>query len=60
MYRGLNYALAVVDQHGEQWLVEKNIGNDMEVSVRAGAAILTLAQELQRSRDVSPVSAFRP
>lgn len=46
MYRGLRYALAVVDQHGEQWLVERNVGNDMELGARAAPAIAALAREM--------------
>lgn len=49
MHRGLRYALAVVDQHGERWTVEKNIGNDMAVSPAAAQAIAALAREMMAS-----------
>lgn len=46
MHRGLAYALAVVDQHGERWLVERNRGNDMEIAPSAAAAITALARRM--------------
>jgi capsular polysaccharide biosynthesis protein len=32
MYRRMPYALAVVDQHGENWVITKNRGNDLEIA----------------------------
>ncbi|WP_375293375.1 DUF563 domain-containing protein [Siccirubricoccus sp. G192] len=35
MHRGLAYGLAIIDQHGDRPVVERNIGNDMEIAPAA-------------------------
>lgn len=32
MHRRLPYALAVLDQHGDKWVIEQNRGNDLELA----------------------------
>lgn len=44
--RGLHYGLAVVDQSGANWVVERNVGNDLEVAPDAMAALTALAASL--------------
>jgi capsular polysaccharide biosynthesis protein len=46
MYRNLNYGLAVVDQHGEQYVIEQNRGNDLEIAASAVQPLRALVYEL--------------
>ena len=39
MYRGLPYALAVADQHGENYVIANNRGNDIEIAPEGLAEI---------------------
>lgn len=45
-YRGLPYALAVVDQQGDRWVVENNRGNDLHLAPEAIPQLRATAREL--------------
>jgi capsular polysaccharide biosynthesis protein len=45
-FRGLPYALAVVDQVGEDWVVQSNRGNDLEIATEALPELRRLAETL--------------
>lgn len=46
MYRRLNYGLAVLDQHGEQYVITQNRGNDLEIPFSAAQPLRDLADQL--------------
>jgi capsular polysaccharide biosynthesis protein len=45
-FRGFPYAIAVVDQVGENWVVTKNRGNDVEAAPAKLPELRTLAEQL--------------
>lgn len=45
-YRGFPYALAVADQVGDAWVVEKNRGNDLEIAADALPQLRAAAESL--------------
>jgi capsular polysaccharide biosynthesis protein len=46
MFRGFPYAIAVVDQVGESWVVANNRGNDLEIAPDALPELRRLAETL--------------
>jgi hypothetical protein len=46
MFRGFPYAIAVVDQVGESWVVANNRGNDLEIAPDALPEVRRLAETL--------------